>query len=266
MRAVGLANRRRAAATAILATLAGFAGFRASGAVPPAAAHQAAIASAYPLATQAGEEILAAGGNAFDAAVAISAALAVVEPSSSGLGGGGFYLLHRQSDGMETMIDAREKAPGAASRDMYLDKGGEPIPGASTSGPLSAAIPGEPAAFEYLAARYGRLKLERSLAPAIRLAREGFPLYERLLEGIRAKRQGLLRSADASRVFLTPEGEVPPIGATIRQPELAGTLESIARRGARGFYSGKVAEELVSAVRAGGGIWTLEDLAAYRVV
>ena len=100
------------------------------------------------LASQAGQEILAAGGNAFDAAVAVSAALAVVEPTSSGLGGGGFYLLHRQADGFETMLDAREKAPGAASRDMYLDKAGNAIESASIDGPLASAIPGEPAAFE----------------------------------------------------------------------------------------------------------------------
>ena len=104
--------------------------------------HKGAIASAFPLATQAGQEILAKGGNAFDAAVAVSAARAVVEPSSSGLGGGGFYLLHRQSDGYETMLDAREKAPSAATRDMYLDKAGNPIPNASTAGSLAAGIPG----------------------------------------------------------------------------------------------------------------------------
>ena len=100
-----------------------------------AVAHKAAIASAYPLASQAGEEILKEGGNAFDAAVAVAAALSVVEPTSSGLGGGGFFLLHRQSDGFESMVDAREKAPGAASRDMYLDKAGNEIPNSSTSGP-----------------------------------------------------------------------------------------------------------------------------------
>ena len=116
----------------------------------PAVAHKGAIASAYPLASEAGQEILAKGGNAFDAAVAVSAALAVVEPSSSGLGGGGFYLLHRQQDGFETMLDAREKAPGAASRDMYLDSAGNPIENASTAGSLAAGIPGEPAAFTYV--------------------------------------------------------------------------------------------------------------------
>jgi gamma-glutamyltranspeptidase/glutathione hydrolase len=92
--------------------------------------------------------------------VAVSAALAVVEPSSSGLGGGGFYLLHRQSDGFETMLDAREKAPGAATRDMYLDKAGNEIENASIDGPLAAGIPGEPAAFDYLARKYGKLPLE----------------------------------------------------------------------------------------------------------
>jgi len=231
-----------------------------------AVAHKAAIASAYPLASQAGQEILAAGGNAFDAAVAVSAALAVVEPSSSGLGGGGFYLLHRQADGFETMLDAREKAPAAASRDMYLDKSGNAIDGASIDGPLAAGIPGEPAAFEYLARRYGKLSLKQSLQPAIRLARAGFPLYARLQGAIRYKRQNLLRSADAARIFLTAGGDTPELGAVIKQPELADTLEAMANQGAKGFYEGRVAADLVAGVRAGGGIWTLQDLAAYRVI
>jgi gamma-glutamyltranspeptidase/glutathione hydrolase len=236
-----------------------------STAARPAVAHKGAIASAYPLASQAGEEILKEGGNAFDAAVAVSAALAVVEPSSSGLGGGGFYLLHRQSDGFETMVDAREKAPGHASRDMYLDKAGNETNG-STTGPLSAAIPGEPAAFEYLARKYGKLPLKQSLQPAIRLARDGFPLYARLQYGIKAKREILARSPDAAKAFLTADGNVPEIGAVIKQPELAKTLEDIAAQGAKGFYEGRVAGNLVAGVRAGGGIWTLEDLKNYRVV
>ena len=230
------------------------------------AAHAAAIASAYPLASQAGLEILAAGGNAFDAAVAVSAALAVVEPSSSGLGGGGFYLMHRQSDGYETMLDAREKAPAAASRDMYLDKRGSPIENGSVAGGLAAGIPGEPAAFEYLARKYGRLPLKRSLAPAIRLARDGFPLYTRLQGGIRFKRAVLARSADAAKAFLAADGGVPEVGAIIRQPELANTLEALAAAGAKGFYGGRIAADLVAGVRADGGIWTLQDLAAYSVV
>ena len=233
---------------------------------PERAAHKAAIASAYPLASQAGQEILAAGGNAFDAAVAVSAALAVVEPSSSGLGGGGFYLLHRQSDGYETMLDAREKAPGAASRDMYLDKAGNAIENASVAGSLASGIPGEPAAFEYLARKYGKLPLKQSLQPAIRLARGGFPLYTRLQGGIRYKRQILLRSPDAAKAFLTADGNVPEVGAIIKQPELANTLEAIANQGAKGFYAGRVAADLVAGVRADGGIWTLQDLEAYQVI
>ncbi len=232
----------------------------------PIAPHKGAIASAYPLASEAGQEVLAKGGNAFDAAVAVSAALAVVEPTSSGLGGGGFYLLHRQSDGLETLLDAREKAPGAASRDMYLDQAGNPIDNASTKGPLAAAIPGEPAAFEYLARRFGRLPLKVDLAPAIRLARDGFPLYARVQGAIRYKRAELLRSAETAKVFLTADGGVPDLGVLIRQPDLAVTLEAIADQGARGFYAGRVAHDLVEGVRAGGGIWTLADLAAYRVI
>jgi gamma-glutamyltranspeptidase/glutathione hydrolase len=229
-------------------------------------AHKSAIASAYPLASEAGQQILARGGNAFDATVAVSAALAVVEPTSSGLGGGGFYLLHRGADGLETMLDAREKAPGAATRDMYLDASGNPIAHASTAGPLAAGIPGEPAAFDYLARKFGKLPLKVSLEPAIRLAREGFPLYARLQGAISYKRESLLRSPAAARVFLTADGKVPELGAIIKQPELAATLEALADQGASGFYSGRVAEDLVNGVRAGGGIWTLKDLADYRVI
>jgi gamma-glutamyltranspeptidase/glutathione hydrolase len=232
---------------------------------PPAVAHKAAIASAHPLASEAGREILAKGGNAFDAAVAVSAALAVVEPSSSGLGGGGFYLLHRQ-DGFEVMLDAREKAPGAASRDMYLDRAGNPIENASTEGSLAAGIPGEPAAFEYLARKFGKLPLKESLQPAIRLARNGFPLYARLQGGLRYKRDAILRCPDAAKVFLTADGAVPELGFIIRQSDLADTLEAIAAEGSKGFYAGRVAHDLVDGVRATGGIWTLADLAAYRVI
>jgi gamma-glutamyltranspeptidase/glutathione hydrolase len=228
--------------------------------------HKGAVASAHPLASAAGQQMLARGGNAFDAAIAVAAALAVVEPTSSGIGGGGFFLLHRSADGLDTMVDAREKAPGAAARDMYLDRQGNPIEHASTTGPLAAAIPGEPAAFEYLARHYGKLPLTVSLAPAIRLAREGFPLYQRLRGAIEFKRSALLHSPDAARVFLTASGAVPELGALIKQPELADTIAAIASQGAAGFYTGRVARDLVDGVRAGGGIWTLQDLAAYRVV
>jgi gamma-glutamyltranspeptidase/glutathione hydrolase len=225
----------------------------------------AAIASAHPLATEAGHEVLAAGGNAFDAAVAVSAALAVVEPYSSGLGGGGFWLLHRAEDGFETMLDGRERAPMAAHRDLYLDGQGEVVPGLSIDGSLAAGIPGQPAALVHLAENYGRLPLSRSLAPAIRLARTGFPVDEHYRDMARRRLDALRGSPAAAAQFLSG-GEVPPLGHLIRQPALAQTLEAVVTGGRDGFYKGAVAQGLVDGVRAAGGIWTLEDLALYRVV
>ena len=227
--------------------------------VPPAAA----IASAHPLATEAGFEIIAAGGNAFDAAVAVTAALAVVEPYSSGLGGGGFWLLHRAADGFQVMLDGRERAPLSAFRDMYLDAGGA-VTSASLEGPLSAGIPGAPAALAHLAGRYGRLPMERSLAPAIRLAREGFEVtsHYRRMAGMRLAQ--LRRYPSSANVFLK-NGDAPPPGYRILQPDLARTLERLAQEGKAGFYSGRLADLLVNAVRAAGGIWTLADLASYQV-
>jgi gamma-glutamyltranspeptidase/glutathione hydrolase len=224
---------------------------------------KAGIASAHELATAAGMEILRQGGNAFDAAVAVSAALAVVEPSSSGLGGGGFWLLHRASDGFETMVDAREVAPRAATRDMFLDEQGNVVKGRSTSTALAAGIPGEPAGFEHISKNYGRLPFKTVLQPAIRLAREGFPLNERLRGGIIAKKDTFNAGA-AAKVFLN-KGEVPEVGYIIKQPDLAKTLTVLAERGAAGFYKGPIARQLVDGVRKMGGIWTLEDLAEYQV-
>jgi gamma-glutamyltranspeptidase / glutathione hydrolase len=226
---------------------------------------KAAIASAHPAATAAGHEMLAKGGNAFDAAVAVAAALTVVEPTGSGLGGGGFILLHRASDGRYVMIDAREKAPAASTRDMFLDAQGNPNRKLATDSALAAGIPGEPAALEHLATKYGKLPLATSMAPAIRLAREGFPLYERLRDGMRQKIPQFKRTADAESAFLV-RGDVPPVGHRIRQPELAATLEVLAKQGARGFYTGPVAKKLVAGVKQFGGIWTEADLAAYRIV
>ena len=133
----------------------------------------AAVATAHPLATEAAQQILEQGGNAYDAAVAVAAMLAVVEPYSSGLGGGGFWLL-QQSDGKAMMIDAREKAPLAAHAKLYLDEQGQLIENASIDGPLAAGIPGEPAGLAYISEHYGRLKLSQSLMPAIKVARDGF--------------------------------------------------------------------------------------------
>ncbi len=235
--------------------------FTALAAHPPASA----IASAAPLATAAGAEILKEGGNAFDAAVAIAAALAVVEPYSSGLGGGGFWLLHRASDGFETMVDGRERAPFAASTDMYLDRSGNVVPRASLDGPLAAAIPGTPAALVHIARNYGRLPLALSLAPAIRLATEGFAATPRYQTMARLRAPVLLESPAAARVFL--DRNAPPVpGTIIRQPDLAATLTRLARDGRAGFYAGAVANRLVRGVREAGGIWSERDLSEYRVV
>jgi gamma-glutamyltranspeptidase/glutathione hydrolase len=232
--------------------------------VQAAAPGKAAIASAHPLATEAGLQILREGGNAFDAAVAVAAALAVVEPTSSGLGGGAFFLLHRASDKMETMIDAREVAPKAATRDMYLDKDGNPVRGLSTQTALAAGIPGEPAGLAHMAQKYGKLPLKKSLQPAIKLAEEGFPLYTRLRGSINARKAMLARAEDTASVYLV-NGEVPAEGAIIKQPDLAKTLRAFAEQGVKGFYQGPVAERLVKGVRDLNGIWTMEDLADYRV-
>lgn len=233
--------------------------------IPAGGPGRAAIASAYPLASEAGHEALRRGGNAFDAAVAVAAALAVVEPSSSGLGGGGFFLIRRASDNREVMIDLREMAPAAASRDMYLDKSGNVIPGLSRDSALAAGIPGEPAGIAHLAKKYGKLPLSVSLAPAIKLAREGFPLYTRLRGGMQFKKETFLKTPDAARTFLV-NGEVPELGHVIKQPELAATLELLAAKGADAFYKGDFAKKLADGVRSLGGNWTQADLANYKVV
>ncbi|WP_078121191.1 gamma-glutamyltransferase [Thiosocius teredinicola] len=224
-----------------------------------------AIASAHPLATEAGLLVLDAGGNAFDAAVAVSAALAVVEPYGSGIGGGGFWLLHRERDGYQVMIDGRERAPLAATADMYLDSDGEVIPRKSIDGALAAGIPGVPAALDHLANYYGRLPLAVSLAPAIGLAEEGFPVDSayRRMAGVRLE---ALRASDQAAVQYLVEGDVPPEGYRLKQPQLAATLRAIAEGGAAAFYTGDIAERLVAGVREAGGIWSLRDLRDYHTV
>jgi gamma-glutamyltranspeptidase / glutathione hydrolase len=225
----------------------------------------AAIASAHPLATAAGHEILQQGGNAFDAAVAVSAVLAVVEPYSSGIGGGGFWLLHRASDGYETMVDGRERAPLAADRDLYLDEAGHVTPDLSINGPLAAGIPGEPAALVHLSQGYGQLPLKQVLAPAIRIAREGFPVDAHYLRMVNW-RLDLLRADPAAAAVFLHDGLAPELGTLIYQPDLADTLQRLADEGAAGFYGGELAKQLVAGVKATGGIWELEDLARYKVV
>lgn len=224
--------------------------------------HQAAIASPHPQASAAGRQIIEHGGNAFDAAVAVSAALAVVEPYGSGLGGGGFFLLRENTQPVRyRFIDAREKAPLNASASMYL-RDGKPQPGLSINGPLAAAIPGLPAALVELAERYGSLPLADSLAPAIELARQGFEVDRVYRERAQARLAALRDDPESARLFLH-NGEVPPLGQVLRQPELATSLQRLAQRGREGFYGGPTASALLEGVQAAGGIWQAQDLADY---
>jgi len=225
---------------------------------------RAAISTAHPIATRAGESVLKQGGNAFDAAVAISATLAVVEPFSSGIGGGGFWLLQDGKSQKTIMIDGREKAPFAAHEKLYQDKSGKIIKGLSINGALAAGIPGEPAALVHIAKKYGRLSLEKTLAPAIAAARKGFrvtKLYQRMA---RFRLKALLRSTAAAKIFLL-NNKVPHLGYLIKQADLAKTLEAIAKDGNDGFYTGDIAQALVKGNRAAGGIWTLDDLEKYKI-
>jgi gamma-glutamyltranspeptidase/glutathione hydrolase len=188
----------------------------------------------------------------------------VVEPISSGLGGGGFFLLHDAKSGRDIFIDARETAPAAATQAMYLDAKGEFDRDRATNGAWSAGIPGLPAGLVHLAERYGRLPLKASLAPAIRIAREGFPVYARMARGYEARRDVMERYKGTRAVFLA-DGDGPEEGEVFRQPDLARTLERLAERGFDGFYRGPVAKRLLDGVRADGGRWSAEELAGYRV-
>jgi len=223
------------------------------------------VATAHPLASAVAQRVLAEGGNAVDAAVAAAAALAVVEPFASGIGGGGFFLVRRASDGHSVLVDARETAPQRAHARMYLDGDGHALPRASLDGALAAAIPGLPAGLAHLARTYGTQPLSQLLAPAIRLAAEGFPVDTRLTAVIRLAERRLARDAGIAAIFL-PDGRPPVGGERLQQPALAETLSRIAADEGRGFYRGALAAELVRSVRGAGGLWTEADLAGYQVI
>lgn len=254
---ISLRGLRRAALGAVVTLLATAAQAQAPG--------RAAIASPHAEATAAARLILEQGGNAFDAAIAVSAALAVVEPYGSGLGGGGFFLLREAGETPRyRFLDARERAPGAATADMYL-KDGKLSPSLSINGPLAAAIPGLPQALADLANAHGKLPLKDSLAPAIRLANEGFAVDRVYRDRAQMRLAALRQDAQSARLFLR-DNQVPALGTLIRQPELAATLQQLAAHGRDGFYRGQIAQRLVAGVRQAGGIWSLDDLASYRSV
>jgi len=233
---------------------------------PARAAHPdgAAIASGHSLATQAGMEILDKGGNAFDAAVAVSSTLAVVEPISSGLGGGGFFLLHDAKTGKDLMLDARETSPESATPEQFLDKNGNLDRDRSVNGPWSAGIPGLPAALVKLAREHGKLPLSESLAPAIRVATDGFPVYARMARGYASRREVMDRYPGTREVYLR-NGKPIAEGDIFKQPELAHTLQLLASNGFDGFYRGETGRKLLAGVKQAGGRWTAEELAGYTV-
>ena len=225
---------------------------------------RAGIASANALATEAGFEVLAKGGNAFDAAVAVASTLSVVEPESSGIGGGFMATMHIASSNHDVFLDARETAPAAVNAKDYLNSDGSPNRDTSLKGPLSSGIPGEPAGLVWLAKHYGKVPLTVSLAPAIRTARDGFQPDSRLIGAIQGEQQNLQRWPASTAKYL-PNGKVPAAGEIWRDPAQAHTLELLAQYGDSGFYSGETAQKLVDAVQDAGGHWTLKDLSSYRV-
>jgi gamma-glutamyltranspeptidase/glutathione hydrolase len=220
-----------------------------------------AVAADHAEASKAGAEILAAGGNAADAAAATMLALGVVNPASSGLGGGGFALYYCAKDGSLTFLDFRERAPRAATRTMFEAEGERaegPASSLSQLGGLAAGVPGEPAGIEALVTRFGNLSLREVIAPALRLAEDGFPVSDALARMGRAFEVQLRKDSVMTTWGLQPE-------TTLRRPGLARVLRAFAEKGAAVIYGGVIGQEMVAAVQKHGGIMTLQDLYAYRV-
>jgi len=229
--------------------------------VHPVHAEHAIVVSVHELASRAGSDIMQAGGNAVDAAVATGFALAVVHPPAGNLGGGGFMLI-RMADGKVHFLDYREKAPAAAKADMYLDAQGNVIEDASVIGYKAIGVPGSVAGMVYAEKKYGKLSLQQVIAPAIRLARDGYALtWQEAHDLQHDKYLGMF--AESRRIFQRDGNYYKP-GEIFRQPDLARTLERIAEKPAD-FYHGAMARELVAALQKGGGLITAEDLTQYEV-
>ncbi|MDD4977454.1 MAG: gamma-glutamyltransferase [Gallionella sp.] len=231
-------------------------------AATPVAARHGMVVSAQHLATQVGVDVLKAGGNAVDAAVAVGYALAVVYPAAGNLGGGGFMTL-QMADGRKSFLDFREQAPLAAHANMYLDSAGKVIPGASTLGYLAVGVPGTVSGLEMARSRYGSLSRARLISPAIRLASKGFVLRAGDITMLHTATEAFRNDAASAAIFLK-QGQPYQVGDTLRQLDLAHTLRLIRDHGAAGFYQGEVAQSLVAASKAGQGIITQADLDGYR--
>src|SRR5882757_8067963 len=220
------------------------------------------VATDEQLASRAGVEILQKGGNAVDAAVATAFALAVVEPSAGNIGGGGFMLV-RMADGRSSFLDYREVAPGKATPEMYIKPDGKLDEVASVIGYKSVAVPGTVAGLELALKTYGKMKLADVMAPAIRLAENGFAVSEKLEREFREHKAALEPFAMSRRIFLN-DGKMLSAGDTLKQPELAATLKRIAKNGAEEFYAGETARMIVADMAKSGGLVTMEDLAGYK--
>ncbi|HUU26788.1 MAG TPA: gamma-glutamyltransferase [archaeon] len=232
----------------------------------PMYSNEGMVASAEPVATQVGFEVLRAGGNAADAAVAVGFALAVAHPIAGNIGGGGF-IVYREPSGEVHTLDYREKAPEKARRDMFLGPDRKPDSKLSTKTLLAVGVPGSVAGMLETLERFGsgRLSRQEIMAPAIRLAEQGFPVSLGWHETLRDSRERLAVHPSTAAVFY-PGGKVPDAGDTLRQPDLTRTLREIASRGRAGFYSGWVADSLAHFMAANGGLITRADLAAYVCV
>jgi gamma-glutamyltranspeptidase / glutathione hydrolase len=226
----------------------------------------AMVATDEALGSQAGVTILKQGGNAVDAAVAVAFALAVVEPAAGNIGGGGFMLVRLADDGKTNFFDYREVAPAKATRDMYIQDG-KLIPDASTLGYRSVAVPGTVAGLELALKTRGTMKLAQVMAPAIHLAKNGFPITEKLAREFDEEKPGLEKFSVSKRIFLSNarnKNHPYKVGDIFRQPELAATLGRIAKNGAADFYHGKTARLIITDMQSNGGIIALDDLANYR--
>jgi gamma-glutamyltranspeptidase/glutathione hydrolase len=245
----------------LIAVVAIFASAAAQASTQPVHAQHAIVVSVHELASRAGVEIMQAGGNAVDAAVATGFALAVVHPAAGNIGGGGFMLI-RMADGKTHFLDYREKAPAAATRDMFLDAQGNVIPGASEVGYKSIGVPGSVAGMVHAEQKYGKLTLKQVMAPAIHLAREGYALTWGEARDMRLD-SDLAKFPESRRVFQRDGNYYQP-GEIFRQPDLARTMERIADK-PDDFYHGALARELAAAMQKGGGLITVDDLAQYEV-
>ncbi|HUI24658.1 MAG TPA: gamma-glutamyltransferase [Candidatus Kryptonia bacterium] len=223
------------------------------------------VASEHALASAAGVEILQRGGNAVDAAMATALAVCVLNSSSCGIGGGGFMLAYFPRTQRAVALDYRERAPAAATRDMFV-RDGKAVPALSRNGGLAIAVPGEIAGVAHAVRRYGRLPLATVIQPAIRLARDGFPIGEHLAEEIAREHDTIATQPALAALLLHADGTPRLRGETLQFPALAETLTRVAEVGPDAFYRGAVAADIVDAVHSAGGILTLDDLASYRPV